>query len=317
MGPGTEPIYLDSDSFINSVDQKKGYKYLGMLFYPSDDINDMILKNLNKRLVNISKFYAWLDVNDDTPIEIKLMMLDNCVFSAILYGVEAWGDISHVEGMLTNIEMKALKVILKVKKGTTNDLVLHELRRSCIIAKIKDRQYCFFKKVSQFKPSDAILSYVISLCKNTKIIQYYTKLSGNNSENDINNREERIKQSTSSMCIYYCQFNFESKSCIYSSMFNDYYRHIISRWRLSNHYLRIETGRYERPMLNRDERICEVCRVIEDEYHAIFVCPLYRDIRTDYPHLISSNNISAFFNPNYDHVRDTACFLHEIEKLRK
>ena len=122
--PTCEPIQVNDNSFIQSVDKKKGYKYLGMLFFPSNDMNEILLKNINKRLVNVSKFYAWLNVNTDTPVEIKLMVLDNCVFNAILYGVETWGDISYIEEMLRNIEMKALKAILKVKKGTTNDLVL-------------------------------------------------------------------------------------------------------------------------------------------------------------------------------------------------
>ena len=48
------------------------------------------------------------------------------MFNAILYGVEAWGDTSHLENQLLTIEMKALKAIPKVKYGATRDLVLHE-----------------------------------------------------------------------------------------------------------------------------------------------------------------------------------------------
>ena len=96
---------------------------------------------------SITKFYTWLDNNKNTPIEITLMILDNCMFSTILYGVETWGDITCVEDKLSKIEMKALKAILRVKLGTANELVLHELRRCRIVAKIKDRQYAFYKKL--------------------------------------------------------------------------------------------------------------------------------------------------------------------------
>ena len=81
--------------FIDSVLDIKGYKYLGMIFFPTNDTNKIILRNFNKRMVHVAKFYAWLDVNVNTPLEVKLMVLDNCVFSAILYGVECWGDILH------------------------------------------------------------------------------------------------------------------------------------------------------------------------------------------------------------------------------
>ena len=75
-----------------------------MLFFPTNNMNDIILKNLNRRSVNISKIYGWLNVNDDTPFEIKFMVLGNCVFSSILYGAETWGDISDVEHMQIDIE---------------------------------------------------------------------------------------------------------------------------------------------------------------------------------------------------------------------
>ena len=52
------------------VDDCKGYKYLGMIFCPTNDINNIILRNFNKRVIHMSKFYALLDVNDSTPIEV-------------------------------------------------------------------------------------------------------------------------------------------------------------------------------------------------------------------------------------------------------
>ena len=158
------------------------------------------------------------------------MVLVNCVFSSILYGAETWGDISHVEYMLIDIEMKGLKAILKVKKGTTNDLVLHELRRCSILAKIKDLQYRFFKKVLQLQLSDAIISSVIEMCKNSPCIAYHKNLVSNNSERDILDREKKIMESSSSMWKYYRDMNFHNICCIYNSFLDDYHRHIITRW---------------------------------------------------------------------------------------
>ena len=54
------------------------------LFFPTNNMNEIIVKNLNRRSVNILKFYVWLNVNDDTPFEIKLMFLDNGVTSLML-----------------------------------------------------------------------------------------------------------------------------------------------------------------------------------------------------------------------------------------
>ena len=87
-------------------------------------------------MINVVKFYAWLNVN--TPIDIKLMVLDQCLFTSLLYGAESWGDISYIEEKIRKTETEALRRILKVKKYTTTDLVYFEFNRPSIISKIKD-----------------------------------------------------------------------------------------------------------------------------------------------------------------------------------
>ena len=64
---------------------------MGTKFSPTNDVNKIILFNVEDRKHNWDKFYSWLDVNLDTPIEIKLLVLDNCLFSSILYGFEVFG----------------------------------------------------------------------------------------------------------------------------------------------------------------------------------------------------------------------------------
>ena len=91
---------------------------------------------------HIAKYYAWLDINENTPIETKLLVLDNCCFNALLYACEVWGDISYIESRLSMLETKLLKRILNVKKGTSNTIIFQELRRANI-SKIKDRQFQF------------------------------------------------------------------------------------------------------------------------------------------------------------------------------
>ena len=315
--PSADPIVVDEHIIVNSVTEEKGYKYLGMLFFPTNDITKIVTRNVNNRVGSISKFYAWLDINEHTPLEIKLMVLDNCMFSAILYGVEAWGDISYIEHKLTCIEMKALKAIMKVKKGTTNDLILHELRRCSIIAKIKDRQFNFFQKLARLHPGEAIVNEVIRLCRESNMIHYYLQLQDKNSDRDIVDREHRIRDSTASMCVYYSEFKFRGKSCIYSSFLNDYHRYIITRWRLSNHDLKIETGRYSRPITPREDRLCDKCGTLENEFHVIFQCELYKSVREKFPHIIASGSITDFLDPAYNQMKDTARFLHEVEVIRK
>lgn len=56
---------------------------------------------------------------------------------------------------------------------------------------------------------------------------------------------------------------------------------VLARFRTSCHNLRIETGRWLKPKLDRSERLCSLCstHVVEDERHFICDCPLYQEIR--------------------------------------
>ena len=90
---------------------------------------------------NTAKFYGWLEVNESTPIETKLLVLDVCVFGAMLNASETWGNISCIEDSLLKTELQMLKRNLSIKKGTCNDLVYFELKRAPISLQIRDRQY--------------------------------------------------------------------------------------------------------------------------------------------------------------------------------
>lgn len=60
------------------------------------------------------------------------------------------------------------------------------------------------------------------------------------------------------------------------------YQTALTRLRISNHRLNIETGRYKRPVVAREERICDLCHLgVEDEYHFMFQCPTLADVRKE------------------------------------
>ena len=60
------------------------------------------------------------------------------------------------------------------------------------------------------------------------------------------------------------------------------YRIALRQFRLSSHDLEIERGRYAD--VDRHARICHFCdnNQIENEYHFLIICPLYRELRKLY-----------------------------------
>ena len=77
----------------------------------------------------------------------------------------------------------------------------------------------------------------------------------------------------------YNEFKFDYGAEYYvKSVLSRNNRSAIAKFRCGVAPLRIETGRFER--LPVDQRLCFHCNgLVEDELHAIVVCPLYQDLR--------------------------------------
>ena len=124
-----------------------GYNWLGFWLCQSNVIPDIINFHFNKKIIHVSTFYACLDVNRDTPIKIKIVVLYNCLFASLLYSCEVWGEIGDkLAEKVLKIEKKALKSCLGVKISTPDDVIYSELNKADILSTITDRQYKFFNK---------------------------------------------------------------------------------------------------------------------------------------------------------------------------
>ena len=66
------------------------------------------------------------------------------------------------------------------------------------------------------------------------------------------------------------------------------YRSAYAKFRCGVAPLKIETGNYGVNRVPVEERLCETCNSVEDEFHVLMKCPLYRDDRD-----IRFNSISA------------------------
>ena len=102
------------------------------------------------------------------------------------------------------------------------------------------------------------------------------------------------------------QSNEETKLNIYSRIKTHYkyetylnlhpYNKIITEFRLSNHYLPIEKGRYVQPKLNRNQRLCTFCKShVGDELHVLFECEhgTIKNINTTYHNEITKKKIQT------------------------
>ena len=84
----------------------------------------------------------------------------------------------------------------------------------------------------------------------------------------------------------------------------------LMRFRTGAHHLAIETGRWARPKLPRQHRVCSKCSctVVEDEVHFLFECPAYDRIREKYNTVLFAQfggcqEASSTMKHNSDNVR--------------
>ena len=78
------------------------------------------------------------------------------------------------------------------------------------------------------------------------------------------------------------------------------YRITLTRLIVSSHRLGVETGRWERPVVQYESRLCHVCHKLDDEYHFLSEYDRYAELRARYYwvrasmykciQLLSSNN---------------------------
>lgn len=78
-------------------------------------------------------------------------------------------------------------------------------------------------------------------------------------------------------CVNYRMFKKELKFEKYLTLLPCNLRISFTKFRVSNHKLPIELGRHQH--IDRADRTCHLCEVVGDEYHAIFECPFFQELR--------------------------------------
>ena len=93
------------------------------------------------------------------------------------------------------------------------------------------------------------------------------------------------------------------------------HRSAFSKFRFGVAPIRIETGRYEG--LSIDERLCPFCDNVENEYHVLFNCTVYSDIREHlFNHAIVCNNMFPTLSDNdkFNFLFSTSCMIRACAK---
>lgn len=257
-----------------------------------------------------------------------LDLFDKLISPILNYASEVWGF--HPGPAIESVHLKFCKRILGVKNTTQNDFVYGELGRMPLFTgRMFNIIRYWLKIVHGEKPMYVNVCYQNALRESEThnhemwIKQVRDLLCNNGFRevwlnqgvgdrdiflnifktrlNDIYRQgwEGRLNDSTRATFYRAYKSNFELSSYMTKIPYKPHLQ-ALSRFIMSSHQLRVESGRWERPKLPRQQRFCLKCKNrIEDEFHFIFECPLYNDLRVK---LI----------PTYYRVRPSMYKLQEI-----
>ena len=261
----------------------------------------------SKALFSLNSLFEQVSLN----VSEKIKLFDAMILPILTYGSEIWGF--HPAPDIERVHLKFMKQILCVKPQTSNVTVYGELGRVPLSIIRKERILNYWYKL--MKSPDSLIHKALLNLKddNNQVIGW--ALEVNNLLNDLgysflwNNENITLLQLNKAierlhdqyLQYFYSELSTCPKLIAYNKIkrefirekyldcvTNDKHRIALSRFRCSAHKLAIEEGRYRN--IERNQRFCTRCNtnVVENEYHFMLVCPLYRDIRHEIlPHYYS------------------------------
>ena len=300
--PGEEWFYNGEN-----LETVNDFNYLGVVFNytGSHMLNQQTLSGKGLKALNIllSKLRAY-------KLQPKTIcqLFDAFVGSILSYGCETWGF--SKSKAIERVHLKFCKRILHVKSSTSNAGVYGELGRYpmyiirytriirywCNILAtnniimttvykdmLKDCELGLDNWVSKVKKLlfDFGFGNIWQKTDNININAFCNQFKQRLIDCFIQtwNNDIQLNQALTTYKYFKTEFVFEK----YLNLLPERLRVPLSKLRLSAHCLRIETGRYGRARIDRNQRLCVLCNSdIEDEYHFVIKCPTYNDIRRKY-----------------------------------
>ena len=287
------------------LENTRGYKYLGFLLTPSGEITSG-LKDLKDRAMRAyQKLKNMLNLHFSNNPIISIKLFDSLIKPILLYGSDFWGCLKMPKNNLIEIVQNTfLKDLLGVQKQTTNIGVLLELGKLPILLHARKASIKNWERIVSGKTNEIVfnsfisaniftLTWTESIKDNLSIMGMYDNflepLAPRNKDIhkrfhqrqiDIfyQNAFETIRQETSKLRTYSLLKDTQGIATYINNIPSVKDRIALSKLRLSNHKLNIETGRFLH--LDKRERFCPFCEnIIENEIHFVISCPKYKILR--------------------------------------
>ena len=297
----------------NQIEIVKSFKYLGIMFTAGGSFSETQNTLSGQAQKAIFKLNKYLYKFTFIPPKHKLELFDKLITSILNYGSEVWGFIQG--NSLERVHLQFCKQLLGVKKSTQNDFVYGELGRTTLITKryliivkywfkilmSNDNKYInlVYRMMLNDLESRQNTTNWASLVKHLLLSLGFHEVWLAQGVGNYNAFMTIFKQRLTDTFIqnWHSRLYSSTRAVFYRSVavfqFQPYlekiniskFQKVFSRLRMSSHRLEIEAGRWARPnSIPLDEKKCRTCNAIEDEYHFVIECSLFKEIRSKFIH---------------------------------
>ena len=348
----------------NKIEIVNNYTYLGINVSSNGSfrINKINLMEKTRRSIFASRRY--LDFSK-LPIHLANKIFASLFLPILTYGTEVWGAYdkddfnSWEKDIVEKTHVFFCKQFLGVNKRCPNAACRNELGRLPLKGLMEINVIKFWLHLENL-PDDNIAKQSLQIAKELSVKnlfsfqrqkidklckRYKINISNLNDNSNCSKLISHLKLNVKNELIYhqikllntnrklnfYCIFKKDTlKTEFLDTIKNPLHKKCINKFRLGNHKLRVETGRHTVPKTPENLRICSFCHLdeVENEYHFLFSCTFYEEIRKKifleihekYSHFNSLDNTSKIlflFNSVDPFIcRSTAAFVFECTTHR-
>ena len=342
------PFYLNGVQLENV----RSYKYLGFVITPSGEILTGLQDLRDRAFKAYMKIKNEMGTSFNQHIVTTLTLIDALVRPILLYAGDFWGCLKLPRNNpIENLHMLMCKQLLGVQKQTSNIGVLLELGRIPMCLYTLKSSIKNWERIKRGQGNEILLesckdsvdnqSWIPNIrwhLEENEMIDFYETFSENpypfvhkiifnklRAKFHIKAFDE-IKDNSSKLRTYAL---FKTKVGLepYLTEINNVQDRIfVTKFRLSNHRLMIEVGRYNNTP--REHRFCPFCpNTVEDECHFMFRCKPYTYLRTRYLGPLMNSNPGFQYQPhdrrlqillanvNYNTAKYIYCWQHGPSKF--
>jgi len=319
----------------NFLDKVKEFTYLGVKISSTGNFASHQIKTKEKALHAFYKITNKIDFRRLKP-KLACKLFDSLIRPILTYSCEIWGVYQKHDfekwdkNPIEKVQLRFCKYFLGVSNKASNIATRAELGRFPLLTFIDNLSFKYFNHLLSLPDNSYTKQALLisqSLHENNKSC-YYTNLlqvssfynldlnfkniiSNPNLEKNYNKMQEtyfkhwkKLIDNSRKLCFYKTFKDFYEPEIYLDLPYDFEQRRQFTKFRISNHSLAIETGRYNNQNNSNDQRICLFCsnNEVETEIHMLCNCSLYNDIRQTFFSLLESEiPINNFRNPNTIH----------------